>query len=168
MTEFIGVKGTKHDLSRLKEILNEPGSIKNWQVEIDPTSSNTNRSVQVITSENKHTISYQEYRNLIKNKNEYDFIYDDLIHRFYKKDHPSIPSGRYEVGEAVIRCIAQATFHCTTSSAIAADINKKASSVRQAKQRINTNLFPDLIQSPHKAGYSFNNDVKWMVLIERV
>ena len=94
MTEFIGVKGTKHDLSRLKEILNDPGSIKFWLVGLDPTSSNTNRSVQVITSENKHTISYQEYRNLIKNKNEHDFIYDDLNHRFYKKDHPSIPSGR--------------------------------------------------------------------------
>ena len=166
MTEFTGVKGTKYDLSRLEELI-KSGSIKNWQVEIDPTSSNTNRSVQVITSENSQTISYQEYRNLIKNKNEYDFIYDDLIHRFYKKDHPSIPSGRYEVGVAIIRYIAQSSFNCT-SSEIAANIGKNPSSVRQAKQRINTNLFPDLIHSIHKAGYSFNNDVKWMVLIERV
>ena len=61
MTEFTGVKGTKYDLSRLEELI-KSGSIKNWQVEIDPTSSNTNRSVQVITSENSQTILYQEYR----------------------------------------------------------------------------------------------------------
>lgn len=163
------IKGTGIDLSVLKQLINTKKVIS-FEIEYELEPLTKNQSIELFSNDGSKILSFHEYKSYMKNKNEYDFIYDSIIERFYIKDKPSIPSGSFIQGTEVIKYLAKARYPIG-SRELASELflrsNDSGALIRQAIKRIRDKTLVDLILYVDKRGYILNPQVDWLI-IQRV
>ena len=166
-TAFIIGKG--FDIPALRQIINTQKVIS-FEIEYELEPLTKNQSLELFSNDGSKILSSHEYQSYMKNKNEYDFIYDSVKERFYIKDKPSIPAGAYDVGTEILKYLASVHYPIGAEY-LAEEIQMRAKDasalIRQAIKRIRDKTLVDLILYVDRKGYILNPQLDW-VIIRRV
>ena len=162
-------KGNGYELNELKNLIHSC-KVKSWQIEYETESPDSIQKVKVTKNGDSEILSFLEYQSFVKNKNEYDFIYDSVIERFYVKEKPFIPAGAYELGSEILKYLAVANYPIGSddlANELMLRSNDSGALVRQSIKRIRDKTLTDLIIHADKKGYSLNPHINW-VIVERI
>lgn len=163
-------RGSVCDISDLKQLLYSM-PITSWEITYKLNVENTSRKIEAITADGCKTISYDQYRDIIKKKSKHDFIYDAVTERYYRKTPPRpLSAGKSYRANSIITFLANSHYpEASMSIAEGTDYEGKNPDalVRQVIKRINEKFYSDLIMNVG-LGYKLNPQYKWLVLIEKV
>ncbi len=164
------IKGNRFDLPALRQVINTKKVIF-FQIEYESEPLSKEQSIELFSNDGSKILSFHEYQSYMKNKNEYDFIYDSVKERFYIKDKPSIPSGSFIQGTEVIKYLAEARYPIG-SQELADELylrsNDSGALIRQAIKRIRDKTLVELILYVDRRGYILNPQVDWVIIARAI
>ena len=124
---------------------------------------------RVIENGQERKISHTEYIEFKDKIKEYDFAYDEIAHRIYRKGNSSIGIDEFSILAKLLQYIASNYYPCSSAELAyeiyGQDDKKKASLVRQQIQRLRK-IHPDIIinVSPSKH-YVLNSELKSLFIL---
>lgn len=162
-------KGNGYELNELKTLIHS-SKVKSWQIEYETESLDSMQNIKITKNGDSEILSFLEYQSFIKNKNEFDFIYDSVNERFYIKEKLSIPAGAYELGGEILKYLAVANFPIGSddlANELMLRSNDSGALIRQSIKRIRDKTLTELIINIDKKGYLLNPRINW-VIVEQI
>ena len=151
-----------------RQILSE-GKIESISVRMKLKTPVIDFAARVIENGQKKKISrieYIEYKDRIK---DYDFAYDEIAHRIYRKDNSSIGIDELSIRAKLLQFIANNLYPCSSAEiayeVYGQDDENNASLIRQQIKRLRL-IYPGLIinVSPSKQ-YVLNSELKSLFIL---
>ena len=132
------------------------------------TENKVDFTARVIENELERKIKHSEYLELKGKIKEYDFAYDEIAHRIYRKSYSSMGLDKSSRRATILRCIANNNYPASAAEialeVYGQDDKHSASLVRQQIQNIRI-IHPDLIiKVPPKRRYVLNSELNTLFI----